>query len=126
MDCISCERDVCDPRPTVFTTTPYDVVPDYLDWYYRVSHPRLVPPPRGKVGHVSIPIYDEISSDPRLSFISHELHRYLHCHKAEEDDDDFVEVFQALCVAQGGLVPQGGPVPHAGEDDDDGCIIYYS
>lgn len=39
-------------RPTILATTPYDVDTDYLDWYYRVSHPRLAPPPQGKVRQV--------------------------------------------------------------------------
>ncbi|XP_050888683.1 uncharacterized protein LOC127093823 [Lathyrus oleraceus] len=43
--------------PTIFATASYDVVDDYLDWYYRVSHPHLVPPHRGEVRHVLIPIY---------------------------------------------------------------------
>lgn len=103
----------------VFATTPYDMVADYLDWYYRVSHPRLVPPPRGEVRQVSDPVYNKGPSDPRLSFISHEMHRYLHCHEAEEDDYDFVKVFRALRVAQDGPVPQGGPITNAGMNDDD-------
>ncbi|KAI5400919.1 hypothetical protein KIW84_065674 [Lathyrus oleraceus] len=63
--------------------------------------------------------YDKGPSDMAISFISHELHCYLHCHEVEEDDDDFVEVFRALCVAQDGSVPQRGPVPNVGEDNHD-------
>lgn len=92
---------------------------DYLDWYYRVSHPRLVPLPRGEVRQVSVPVYDKGPSDPRLLFISDELHRSLHRHEEEDDDDDFTEVFRALHVTQDGLVPQDGPVPRVDEDDDD-------
>lgn len=80
-------------RPTIFAITPYDVDVDYLDCYYIMSHPRLVPPPMGEVRQIMIPIYDEGPSNPRLSFISHELCRYLHRHKADEDDDNFAEIF---------------------------------
>lgn len=88
----------------IFAETPCDVVVDYLDWYYKVSHPRLVPPPWGKVRHVTIPDYDTGPSYSRLLHISHELRRYLHHHEAEEDDDYFVEVFQALRIARDGSV----------------------
>lgn len=96
---------------TVSTTTPYDMDVGYLDWYYRVSHPCLVPSRREEVGEVLVPIYDEGSSNTSLSFISHELHRYLHHLEADEEDDDFVEICRVLRIAQRELVPQARPVP---------------
>lgn len=106
-------------RPTFFATTPYDVVTDYLDWHHWVSQPRLVPPHRGEVRQVPTLVYDERLSFSWLSFISCELRRYLHRLEAEEDHNDFVEVFRALRIAQEGSLPQGGPITNSGTVDDD-------
>ncbi|XP_050889989.1 protein MAIN-LIKE 1-like [Lathyrus oleraceus] len=76
-------------RLTVSAATSYDVAVDYLDWYYMVSHPRLVPPPRREMRQVLVHAYDERPSDLRLSFISHELCCDLYRHEAEEDDNEF-------------------------------------
>ena len=64
-----------------------------------MSHPRLKPPCSREVREALIPVYDEGTSSMRLLFISHELHQYLHRHEADEDENDFAEVFRALHVA---------------------------
>lgn len=94
----------------VFATIPYETNDDYLTWYYTVSHPQLIAPPRDLVREVSIPVYDEGLPDQWLSYISHELYRYLQRYQEKKDDNEFAKIFRALHVAQSGPLPRGGPV----------------
>ena len=59
-----------------------------------------------------MPVYAEGPEDERLAYISCELHRYLQRHGANEEDDEFIEIFRSLRVAQDGPLPQGGPIPY--------------
>lgn len=77
----------------------------YFDWYYRVSHPCLVEPPLDEMREVLILVYNERPSNQRLASISHEMHHYLQRHEADEEDDEFAEIFWPLRVAQGGSIP---------------------
>ncbi|XP_058780654.1 protein MAIN-LIKE 1-like [Vicia villosa] len=106
-----------DASPTVFATIPYETDDDYLAWYYTVSHPRLRAPRGDQPMEVPVPVYDEGPSDPRLSFISHELHPYLQCHQACPEDEQFLEIFRALRLAQGGPLPREGPITYDNESD---------
>ena len=99
-------------RDAVFAVRPYDVVDEYMGWYYMVSHPRLVAPPENEEREIPVPVYAEGPEDERLAYISGELHRYLQRHGANEEDDEFIEIFRSLRVAQGGPLPQGGPIPY--------------
>lgn len=49
-------RDVI--HPTIVVTTPYDINVTYLEWYYRVSHPRLVSPRQDAPREVPIHVYE--------------------------------------------------------------------
>lgn len=42
-------------RPTTLVTTPYDIYVRCLELYYRVSHPRLLPPHQDALREVSVP-----------------------------------------------------------------------
>lgn len=88
-----------------------------MDWYYKVSHPRLVAPPPDEVREVPVPFYDEGSSHEKLSFISHEFRRYLHRNEAYEEDDEFAEIFRSPCVAQGGPSPRRRPITFDDKSD---------
>ncbi|KAI5384534.1 hypothetical protein KIW84_071510 [Lathyrus oleraceus] len=58
-------------RPTTLATTPSDVEDGYLEWYYCVSHPRLVPPHRDDPREVPVPVYDAGPSDPDWARVLH-------------------------------------------------------
>ncbi|XP_058727048.1 protein MAIN-LIKE 1-like [Vicia villosa] len=106
-----------DDPPAAFATMPYETDDDYLPWYYTVSHPRLRAPLDDQPMEVPVPVYDEGPSDPRLSYISHELHHYLLRHQAVPEDEQFLEIFRALRLAQGGPLPREGPITYDNESD---------
>ncbi|XP_058751705.1 protein MAIN-LIKE 1-like [Vicia villosa] len=106
-----------DDPPTMFATIPYETDDDYLAWYYTVSHPLLRAPRGDQPMEVLVPVYDEGPSDPRLSYISHELHHYLQHHQARPEDDQFLEIFRALRLAQGEPLPREGPITYDNESD---------
>lgn len=43
-------------RPTLEVTTSFETGNGYSEWYYCVSHPRLVPSPRNAPWEVSVPV----------------------------------------------------------------------
>lgn len=43
---------------SALVATPYEEDGGYLEWYYHVSHPRLVPPPRDALREVPVPTYE--------------------------------------------------------------------
>ncbi|XP_058775806.1 protein MAIN-LIKE 1-like [Vicia villosa] len=106
-----------DDPPAVFATIPYETDDDYLAWYYTVSHPIFRAPRGDQPMEVPVPVYDEGPSDPRLSYISHELHHYLQRHQAVPEDEQFLEIFRALRLAQGGPLPREGPITYDHESD---------
>ncbi|XP_058748831.1 protein MAIN-LIKE 1-like [Vicia villosa] len=106
-----------DDPPAAFATMPYETDDDYLPWYYTVSHPRIRAPQDDQPMEVPVPVYDEGPSDPRLSYISHELHHYLQRHQAVPEDEQFLEIFRALRLAQGGPLPREGPITYDNESD---------
>lgn len=44
--------------PTSLTITPFDTDDGYLEWYYRISHPCLVPPHRDMPREVPVHVYE--------------------------------------------------------------------
>lgn len=64
-------------RPTSLATTLSDTNDGYLKWYFRVLHPRLVPPHCDAPREVSVPIYEARPSDPNWARVSTLIHRYL-------------------------------------------------
>ncbi|XP_058726630.1 protein MAIN-LIKE 1-like [Vicia villosa] len=76
-----------DASPTVFATIPYETDDDYLAWYYTVSHPRLRAP-RGDQPMQTRP-----------------------------EDEQFLEIFRALRLAQGGPLPREGQITYDNESD---------
>ncbi|KAI5445111.1 hypothetical protein KIW84_013387 [Lathyrus oleraceus] len=81
-------------------TTPSEVEDGYLEWYYRVSHPRLVPPHRDAPRDVPVPVYDAGSSDPDWARVSTLIRRYLRQVNAEEEDPQFSDLFEALHISR--------------------------
>ncbi|KAI5401504.1 hypothetical protein KIW84_066105 [Lathyrus oleraceus] len=81
-------------------TTPSDAVDGYLEWYYCVSHPRLVPPHRDAPREVPVPVYDAGPSDPDWARVSTLVHRYLRQVNAEEEDPQFSDLFEALHISR--------------------------
>ncbi|KAI5396362.1 hypothetical protein KIW84_062532 [Lathyrus oleraceus] len=81
-------------------TTPSDAVDGYLEWYYCVSHPRLVPPHRDAPREVPVPVYDAGPSDPDWARVSTLIHRYLRQVNAEEEDPQFSYLFEALHISR--------------------------
>ncbi|XP_058768864.1 protein MAIN-LIKE 1-like [Vicia villosa] len=109
-------RSYNDP-PAAFATMLYETDDDYLPWYCMVSHHRLRAPRDDRPMEVPVPVYDEGLSYPRLSYISHELHHYLQRHQAVPEDEQFLEIFRALRLAQGGPLPSEGPITYDNESD---------
>lgn len=67
-------------RQTTLAITPSDIDDGYLYWYYRVSHPCLVPPHRDSPGEVLVPVYEAGPSDPNWAQVSTLIHRYTKAH----------------------------------------------
>ncbi|KAI5389248.1 hypothetical protein KIW84_074779 [Lathyrus oleraceus] len=81
-------------------TTPSEVEDGYLEWYYRVSHPRLVPPHRDAPRDVPVPVYDAGPSDPDWARVSTLIRRYLRQVNAKEEDPQFSDLFEALHISR--------------------------
>ncbi|KAI5416911.1 hypothetical protein KIW84_041784 [Lathyrus oleraceus] len=87
VDWISYHQSVVDViGSSSVATTPSEVEDGYLEWYYRVSHPRLVPPHRDAPREVPVPVYDAGPSDPDWARVSTLIRRYLRQVNAEEED----------------------------------------
>ncbi|CAK8533712.1 unnamed protein product [Lathyrus sativus] len=88
-------------RPTAPATTPYETDDGYLEWYYRVSHPRLVPLPyHDAPPEMPVPVYEAGPSDPSWARVSSLIHRYLQQAGAEDDDPQFADLFEALYISR--------------------------
>ena len=101
VDWISYHQSVVDViGSSSVATTPSEVVDGYLEWYYCVSHPRLVPPHRDAPREVPVPVYDAGPSDPDWARVSTLIHRYLRQVNAEEEDPLFSDLFEALHISR--------------------------
>ncbi|CAK8533709.1 unnamed protein product [Lathyrus sativus] len=87
-------------RPTSLTTTPSEIDYGYLEWYYRVSHPRLIPPRYDTPREIWVSLYDARPFDLSWARVSTLIHRYLRQVDAEEDDPQFADLFEALRISR--------------------------
>ncbi|XP_058760197.1 protein MAINTENANCE OF MERISTEMS-like [Vicia villosa] len=100
MEWIGYDRSVADEvRDTATVRYTYETLDGYLQWYYRVSHPRVPPPPRAR-REVPVPVFDARPADPDWSRASTLVHRYLRQAEAEEDDIAYADLFKVLCIAR--------------------------
>ncbi|CAJ2651216.1 unnamed protein product [Trifolium pratense] len=108
-------------QPTRPVTYASETVPDYMSWYYRVSHPRLCRPVDGPHEAPPVPHYapapdapvDDAPADdaPQETALQRErrwrgmargaLETFLTRIDADRDDEDFEELFFALDVCRG-------------------------
>ncbi|KAI5424081.1 hypothetical protein KIW84_030337 [Lathyrus oleraceus] len=87
-------------RPTTLAITPSDIEDGYLEWYYCVSHPRLVPPHRDEPREVPVLVYEAGPSDPNWDHVSTLIHCYLRQVNSEEEDPQFADLFEALHISR--------------------------
>ncbi|XP_058784662.1 uncharacterized protein LOC131659495 [Vicia villosa] len=100
MEWIGYDRSVADEvRDTATVRYTYETLDGYLQWYYRVSHPWVPPPPRAR-REVPVPVFDARPADPDWSRASTLVHRYLRQAEAEEDDIAYADLFKVLCIAR--------------------------
>ncbi|XP_058733506.1 protein MAIN-LIKE 1-like [Vicia villosa] len=78
---------------------PHETVDRYLEWYYRVSHPQVVPPPPNARREVPVHVFDAGPADPDWARASTLVHRYLRQVEAEEDDVTYADLFEVLRIA---------------------------
>lgn len=87
-------------------TYPFEVTETYMEWYYNVSHPRLICPADDPHRPVPVPVYsvpnDARPSDPRLALIASELQGYLDKIGATREKPMFRRLYHALDLARGG------------------------
>jgi len=90
-------------------TYPYEVTNTYMEWYYRVSHPRLIRPNEDPHRPVPVPTYrvpdDAGPSDPRMSLIASKLQDYLDAVGATKEESQFEDLYEALDLTRGGPLP---------------------
>ncbi|XP_058741642.1 protein MAIN-LIKE 1-like [Vicia villosa] len=79
---------------------PHETVDGYLEWYYRVSHPQVVPPPPSARREVAVPVFEAGPADPDWARASTLVHRYLRQVVAEEDDVTYADLFEVLRIAR--------------------------
>ncbi|CAI8608131.1 unnamed protein product [Vicia faba] len=89
-------------HPTSLATVPENNVDRYLEWYNRVSNPRLVPPPRDSIRVVLISAYEVEPSDPALARVSTLIHCYLRQNEDDSHDLQFADLFKALRISRYG------------------------
>lgn len=86
--------------PTTLATTPSDTGDGYLEWYYRVSHPRLIPPHRDAPREMPVPVYEAEPSDPNWVCVSTLIHHYVRQVNTGEDDSQFADLFETLHISR--------------------------
>ncbi|XP_058760152.1 protein MAIN-LIKE 1-like [Vicia villosa] len=86
-------------RGTEAVGYPHETVDGYLEWYYRVSHPQVVPPPPSERREVPVPVFDAGPADPDWARASTLVRRYLRQVEAEEDDVAYADLFEVLRIA---------------------------
>jgi len=79
---------------------PYEVTNTYMEWYYRVSHPRLIRPNEDSHRPVPVPTYrvpdDAGPSNPRMSLIASKLQVCLDAVGATKEESQFEHLYRAL------------------------------
>jgi hypothetical protein len=88
-------------------TYPFEVTWTYMEWYYKVSHPRLIRPTEVQHVLVDAPAHrvlsDERPSNSRLAVIVRELEGCARDWGAVPENPVFKRFFRALDYARGGL-----------------------